>query len=107
MGVKRWAVIHTPALSCGIDENGDYTEAETLRLPAGFIKGSVGAGDAFTAADISVTYALEFAQRTGCFTLGEAEQAYVARTTRREAYGRAMQTCHGTRAWAAAAAGQR
>ncbi|MBQ1541944.1 MAG: glutathione S-transferase family protein [Caulobacteraceae bacterium] len=65
------------------------------------------AGDAFTAADISVTYALEFAQRTGCFTLGEAEQAYVARTTRREAYGRAMQTCHGTRAWAAAAAGQR
>ena len=49
MGVKRWAVIHTPALSCGIDENGDYTEAETLRLPAGFIKGSVGAGDAFTA----------------------------------------------------------
>ena len=65
------------------------------------------AGDAFTAADISVTYALEFAQRPGCFTLGEAEQAYVARTTRREAYGRAMQTCHGTRAWAAAAAGQR
>src|SRR4051794_18009097 len=27
------------------------------------------AGDAFTAADISVTYALEFAQRTDCFAL--------------------------------------
>ena len=49
MGVRRWAVIHTPALSCGLDERGEYVEAETLRLPEGFIKGSVGAGDAFTA----------------------------------------------------------
>jgi glutathione S-transferase len=60
-------------------------------------------GDAFTAADIVVTYALEFAQRTGAFTLGEAEQAYVARTSGREAYKRAMETCHATRAWAAEA----
>lgn len=59
------------------------------------------AGDAFTAADIVVTYALEFAQRTGAFALGEAEQAYVARTSGREAYKRAMETCHATRAWAA------
>jgi glutathione S-transferase len=59
------------------------------------------AGDAFTAADISVTYALEFAQRTGCAALGEAEQAYVIRTSGREGYKRAMQTCHATRAWAA------
>ncbi|MBO4298574.1 MAG: carbohydrate kinase family protein [Clostridia bacterium] len=49
MGVKRWAVIHTPALSCGLDERGEYVERETLKLPAGFIRGSVGAGDAFTA----------------------------------------------------------
>ncbi len=49
MGVKRWAVIHTPALSCGLDETGAYAQAETLRLPEGFIRGSVGAGDAFTA----------------------------------------------------------
>ena len=49
MGVRRWAVIHTPEVSCGLDERGDYVEAETLRLPEGFIKGSVGAGDAFTA----------------------------------------------------------
>jgi glutathione S-transferase len=62
------------------------------------------AGDTFTAADISVTYALEFAQRSGRFALGEAEQAYVARTTGREAYKRAMETCHATRAWAAEAA---
>ncbi|SFK30391.1 glutathione S-transferase family protein [Caulobacter sp. UNC279MFTsu5.1] len=62
------------------------------------------AGEAFTAADISVTYALEFAQRTGCFTLGEAEKAYVARTTGRDAYRRAMDTCQATKAWAAEAA---
>ena len=59
------------------------------------------AGDAFTAADISVTYALELAQRGGGVVLGEAERSYVARTTSREAYQRAMQTCHATRAWAA------
>ena len=62
------------------------------------------AGERFTAADISVTYALELAQRNVGFILGEAEQAYVARTTGRSAYARTMQTCHGTRAWAAVAA---
>jgi glutathione S-transferase len=56
------------------------------------------AGDRFTAADISVTYALEFARRND-FVLGDAEQAYVARTTGREAYRRAMAACHDTRAW--------
>src|ERR1700682_935162 len=57
------------------------------------------AGETFTAADISVTYALEFAQRTGCFTLGELERAYVARTSGRDAYKRAMDTCQATKAW--------
>lgn len=59
------------------------------------------AGEAFTAADISVTYALEFAQRAGAYVLGKAERAYVKRTSGRAAYQRAMETCHGTRAWAA------
>ena len=48
------------------------------------------AGDTFTAADISVTYALELAQRAGGVTLGEAERAYVARTSGRDAYTRAI-----------------
>jgi glutathione S-transferase len=65
------------------------------------------AGETFTAADISVTYALELAQRAGGVILGEAEQAYVDRTSRREAYKWAMGTCHATREWAArTAAGQ-
>ena len=58
------------------------------------------AGDTFTAADISVTYALELATRNVRFPLGEAERAYVARATARDAYKRAMETCHATRAWA-------
>jgi glutathione S-transferase len=61
------------------------------------------AGEAFTAADISVTYALELAKRAGGIVLGNAERDYVARTSAREAYKRAMETCQGTKAWAARA----
>ncbi|RRN66148.1 glutathione S-transferase family protein [Caulobacter sp. 602-1] len=57
------------------------------------------AGEAFTAADISVTYALEFAQRTDGYPLSDALQAYVARATARQGYLRAMAACHATRAW--------
>jgi len=64
------------------------------------------AGEAFTAADISVTYALELAQRSVGFAFGEAERAYVARTSGRDAYKRAMETCQATKAWAARVAAQ-
>jgi glutathione S-transferase len=63
------------------------------------------AGEGFTAADISVTYALQFAQRTGNAVLDEVECAYVARTTGRAAYARAMDTCQATKAWVAGLAG--
>lgn len=59
------------------------------------------AGETFTAADISVTYALERAQWHGLVTLGATEQAYLARTTDRNAYKRAMDACHDTKAWVA------
>ena len=61
------------------------------------------AGDAFTAADISVTYALILASRAGGVALGEAEQAYMARTTARPAYQRALDTCQSTKAWLSSA----
>lgn len=48
------------------------------------------AGEMFTAADISVTYALNLAQRNCGVTLGDAEQAYLGRTTGRDAYRSAM-----------------
>ena len=52
------------------------------------------AGDAFTAADISVTYALDLGQRAAGLTLTDAEQSYLARTTARDAYKRAFARSH-------------
>jgi glutathione S-transferase len=49
------------------------------------------AGEAFTAADISVTYALHLGGNHGGIVLGDAEQAYLARTTGRDAYRRALE----------------
>ncbi|HKX89151.1 MAG TPA: glutathione S-transferase family protein [Sphingopyxis sp.] len=65
------------------------------------------AGDRFTAADISVTYALQFAQRTIGFAFGAAELDYIARTSARDSYRRAMDNCPGTKAWVAGLAGTR
>jgi glutathione S-transferase len=55
------------------------------------------AGDAFTAADISVTYTLNLAIRRGGIVLDEAEKAYMNRTTGREGYKRALDACPATR----------
>ena len=49
LGVARWAVIHCPELGCGMAEDGEYVEVSSLRLPEGYIQGTVGAGDAFCA----------------------------------------------------------
>lgn len=49
LGVSTWAVIHCPEVGCGIDENGTYFEVPSLKLPKGYIQGTVGAGDAFCA----------------------------------------------------------
>ena len=54
------------------------------------------AGDAFTAADISVTYTLNLAGRRGGIVLNEAERAYMARTTGRDGYTRALNACPAT-----------
>ncbi|MEO7026712.1 MAG: glutathione S-transferase family protein [Caulobacteraceae bacterium] len=58
------------------------------------------AGEAFTAADISVAYTLIWARRCELFEFGESELAYIARVTARDGYKRAMAACHATRGWA-------
>lgn len=63
------------------------------------------AGEAFTAADISVAYALLQARRNGGVVYGEAEEAYIGRVTGRDGYRRAMDICQDTRAWTAARGG--
>lgn len=52
------------------------------------------AGDRFTAADISVSYALSLGANHAGFALSDAEQAYLARTTARDAYKRAYERSH-------------
>lgn len=49
LGVSTWAVIHCPELGCGLDEDGVYYEVPSLKLPPDWIRGTVGAGDAFCA----------------------------------------------------------
>jgi glutathione S-transferase len=57
------------------------------------------AGDHFTAADISVTYALENARRGAGYEFAGAVKDYLARMTAREGYHRAMAACPATRSW--------
>ena len=47
LGVSTWAVIHCPEMGCGLDETGNFVEVPSLKLPKGWIVGTVGAGDAF------------------------------------------------------------
>ena len=63
------------------------------------------AGDRFTAADISVSYALLLGVRTGNYVPGSVERDYLTRTTSRPAYISAMDSCPGTKAWAARSPG--
>jgi glutathione S-transferase len=55
------------------------------------------AGEAFTTADISVTYTLNLARRRGGIVLDEAEKAYMDRTTGRDGYRRALDACPATK----------
>jgi sugar/nucleoside kinase (ribokinase family) len=54
-GVKK-TVIHCPERGFCLDADGGYTGAASLKLPAGYIKGAVGAGDAFCAGMLYALY---------------------------------------------------
>ena len=56
LGVSTWAVIHCPELGCGLDETEKFHMVPSLKLPKGWIRGTVGAGDAFCA---GILYAAE------------------------------------------------
>ena len=62
------------------------------------------AGDAFTAADISISYTLQFAKVNARIALGEVEETYLARMLDRPAYRRTLEVCQATKAWLARAA---
>ena len=47
--MKERAVVHCPDVGVTMGRDGDFTRVGSLQLPDGWIKGSVGAGDAFCA----------------------------------------------------------
>ena len=57
------------------------------------------AGDAFTAADISMGYALEMARKNIGYTFGDDLLAYMARLRERPGFRRALDVCKATRGW--------
>lgn len=56
MGVSHWAIIHASQGAWGLDEHGNFSFEPSKNLPAGFIKGTVGAGDAFCAGVLLAAY---------------------------------------------------
>ena len=79
-GVKKRAVIHCPEAGFCVEADGTYTRAPSLKLPKGYIKGSVGAGDAFCAGCLAAIYKgesakdmLMFAAAAAAANLSEAD----------------------------------
>ena len=56
MGVNEKVVIHCPEMGFALDKSGKYTFVPSIKLEKGFIKGSVGAGDAFCAGCLYAIY---------------------------------------------------
>ena len=52
LGVKERTVIHCPDVGASMGKDGDFTSIGSLQLPDGWIKGAVGAGDAFCAGSL-------------------------------------------------------
>ena len=48
-GVSERVIIHCPEAGFALNGDGEFTVVPSLKLPEGYIKGSVGAGDAFCA----------------------------------------------------------
>ncbi|MBR4206322.1 MAG: carbohydrate kinase family protein [Clostridia bacterium] len=56
LGVGEWAVIHCPEGGFGMDKDGNTAASGQIPTPPGFIKGKVGAGDAFCAGVLSAAH---------------------------------------------------
>lgn len=89
LGVSTWAVIHCPELGCGLDENNMYHEVSSLKLSKGYIKGTVGAGDAFCAGilyaaemDMPMAEALKLGACTAAASLSEVSASDGVKTAK-------------------------
>lgn len=48
-GVRGRVIVHCPEAGFCLNKNGEFTVVPSIKLPKGYIKGTVGAGDAFCA----------------------------------------------------------
>ncbi len=78
-GVKERVIIHTPEVGVCLSENG-FTCVPSYDIPAGFIKGTTGAGDAFCAGSLIGIYRgdtdeeiLSFASAAAVAALSQAD----------------------------------
>ena len=56
MGVRRWVIVHCPEGAFALDEDDNYYIQPSFDLPKDYIKGTVGAGDAFCAGILYSVY---------------------------------------------------
>ncbi len=56
LGVSTWAIIHCPEGGFGMDRDGNFATYGQIYTPKEFIKGKVGAGDAFCAGVLSAAH---------------------------------------------------
>lgn len=75
-GVRERVILHCPEAGFCLNANGTFTTVPSIKLPTGYIKGSVGAGDAFCAGCLYGIYhgfddrsMLEFASGAACCNL--------------------------------------
>ena len=77
MGVKQWVIVHSPEGAFALDETNNFYIQPSFDLPKGYIKGTVGAGDAFCAGvlysinkgwDISKALKVGTATATACLS---------------------------------------
>lgn len=75
-GVKKWITIHCPEGAFGMDENDNEASAPSEQFEPGYIKSTVGAGDAFAAGILlsildgtEYGYALHFANTVAGMSL--------------------------------------
>ena len=80
LGVREKVIIHCVEAGFAASANGDFVMVPSLKLPEGYIKGSVGAGDAFAAASLYGLYRewddkkiLEFASAAAACNLSAAD----------------------------------
>lgn len=79
-GVKELVVIHAPQGGWAMDSNMNFAYVPSLNLPSGYIKGNVGAGDAFCAGmlysiyrGLSVEESLKIACAAAACSLSEVD----------------------------------